>query len=193
MFMGLDKPARERAAELIGRYVEGEINGSQLEEGWPQSDRDAALEKIAGELFLRLGSRRLPEQFLPPLRDDVEALLERCRLFLLSDLPYAWGWVGTPGCLTFMLAVAAVVTTAAALASLAGAGWAALLASILILVSPLALLGRVRDARRRIQTLLADDLSCWPFERPEDLAEHAGGSGGGPPEEAGRGGGGAGA
>ena len=175
VFMVADIPARRRAAELIEAYLAGAVSGGELQEAWPTAEKDEALEKIGGELFRRLGGGRFAEEFDGAGEAGARDVLDRCRRFLGSEYPYAWGAVGAPGCLGVLLGVLLALLWLLTLEALVEEQW---LMTVLLGVPAVLLMGlmiNLHQDRGRMGPLTQGDLKCWPFERAEDMSAGADG------------------
>jgi len=162
--------ARRLAAELLGDYLGDRISGGQLEESWPSSGQDAALEGIAGVIFPHVRGGRLSEEYDQAQREDLGRILGRCRSFLLCELPYGWGDVGAHGCLNLGIAAAMFLLGLMAVIAL----FAERIVEAALCLIPMALLLALRreinDRRGRMRSLVSGDLRYWPFDREEDLS-----------------------
>ena len=89
--MTIEQTKRQIGADLLRQLIAGEITNDQFHRGFPRSESDAALGAIfvgAWVTYSDFREHRLTGKDTP----DVKALavLERCRLFLKSDLPFEW-------------------------------------------------------------------------------------------------------
>lgn len=86
----IDRSARDAAAELLERFRSGAATNDELEDGWPTSATDVALDQIAHHLWGTYDDMK--EYRLDPALLDRERseLYARTTLFLQSSLPYEW-------------------------------------------------------------------------------------------------------
>ncbi len=179
----IDIPARRRAAELISEYLAGRISGGDMEEAWPGSDRDKALEKIASEIFPEIGGGTLSEEFGEAGQEALRQILARCRAFLLSEYPYNWGLLRAPGCLTLMAGWAVLLLLLSMAIMAIDEQWFGVFLALIPVMLLTGLLTRFRRSWSRLESLNSGDLQYWPFEREEDVPasgaegsqEHGGG------------------
>ncbi len=87
----IDRAARDAAIDLISQYFGGFITNDELLDEFPRSSPDSALEGIYQKLF-DLTVDVYSHKMLGSLTGDPEnyALVQRCLLFLRSDLEYRW-------------------------------------------------------------------------------------------------------
>ena len=83
--MTANAAAREKAAELIERFLAKPITNDELEDSWPLAPSDPAIEEIRHAVWLTYDD--LEEQLGP---SGGHELLRRCANFLRSDEAYAW-------------------------------------------------------------------------------------------------------
>ena len=165
----IDSAARLRAAELIERYLADEMTGRQVAEAWPTSELDRALAEIGAEMLPEIHGEKLGGEFGEPRRAELRTVLARCRLFLLSDYPYAWSWVVVPGCATFLVGGAVVLLGLLTLIELVreegyGALWFGIPTLFLVGVYL-----TLKEKRGRLRSMVHGDLVDWPFEREQDV------------------------
>jgi len=84
------RAARDRAADLTRRFLDGRITNRELECSWPQVE-DRALEGVGYFLSL-LSDPRREHPIRPEDAGNIEVRgqLRRCIGFLRSDFSYAW-------------------------------------------------------------------------------------------------------
>jgi hypothetical protein len=166
-----DLTARRMAAELIAQYIQDRIRGGDIEESWPTSPSDPALEDIGTYVFRLAGNRRLSQEMSPADRADSVKVLHRCRLFLLSDRTYGWGSICDSSVITFFrgsMMVLMLILILAAFEQEPGVGSVALLLGALGCFA--AMLGRPKRLRLpNMETMTSGDYRYWPFELEEDL------------------------
>ena len=164
---------RFEAAELIRRYLDDEITGGEVAERWPICTEDRALTGISDEILPELRGGKLIKEHKEKNLKELRQILERCRLFLSTKLPYAWGKLGTGSCLSFgCLTVVLVFLSGTVIAVLVNG----LIGGILIL-TPLA--GAVisipasgvtsKADPSKIQSMVKGNLKYWPFEFEGDF------------------------
>jgi hypothetical protein len=83
----VDREARRAAALLIRQLYHGEITNDDFHVGWPRNSSDRALRAIGFTLNFAIS-----ENITRPLEfgEDGRTHLERCALFLDSNLEYEW-------------------------------------------------------------------------------------------------------
>jgi hypothetical protein len=89
--MTIDRPARNFAADLIGRFKDGEISNDEFMDEWPWRSKDPAIKAISHELWFTysdLKNHTLIGKYA--LNAKGVALYERCILFLQSEEEYVW-------------------------------------------------------------------------------------------------------
>jgi hypothetical protein len=86
-----EQTQRRFGADLLRQFIAGEITNEQFHRNFPRSKSDAALNAIfrgAWVTYSDLREYRLVGKDAPS--EKVRAILERCRLFLTTDLPFEW-------------------------------------------------------------------------------------------------------
>ncbi len=87
----IDRHDRDRAAHLVQQLRDGSVSNFDFEGKWPQGGSDRALNAISSMLwhyYDDLHEHTLTEAHA--LSGGARDLLDRCALFLLSDLEYLW-------------------------------------------------------------------------------------------------------
>lgn len=82
---------RRFGADLLRQFIAGEITNDQFHRNFPRNESDAALKAIfrgAWVTYSDLREYRLVGKDTPS--EKVRATLERCQLFLTTDLPFEW-------------------------------------------------------------------------------------------------------
>ena len=178
----VNPPARDAAARLIDGFLAGDLPVADLRERWPPPGWDAGVRAVAEELLPLLPKGESPH---PPAGSPAAVLvdaLERCRLFLRSNLPYRHGHLRRESPWPLLLAGVVLLGGAVPVGFLVGMlmlpifGPAGLLAAgvgaWLWCVGCLLLLPRWsrRAMDRRFRKRLASgDLVSWPFANQADL------------------------
>jgi hypothetical protein len=101
----IDRSARDAAAELLEKFRSGAATNDELEDGWPTSATDVALDQIAHHLWGTYDD--LKEHRLGPALPDRERneLYARTTLFLRSSLRYEWPLLRRMGLRSIVVAV----------------------------------------------------------------------------------------
>ena len=89
--MTIERAKRRVGADLLRQFIAGEITNEQFHRNFPRSDSDAALRAILRSVWLTYSDfreHRLVGKDAP--KAEVRAILERCQLFLTTDLPFEW-------------------------------------------------------------------------------------------------------
>jgi hypothetical protein len=89
--MTIEQTQRRFGADILRQFIAGEITNEQFHRNFPRSTSDAALNAIfrgAWVTYSDLREYRLVGKDTPS--EMVRAILERCRLFLTTDLPFEW-------------------------------------------------------------------------------------------------------
>ena len=170
----IDRNARDRAADLLRRFIAGEITNGEMFRVWPESEdegvirvADAVMEQVAavtGDLF--------SEATAIFTFGDGNALgpgglqrLERFRLFLESDCDYTWSHRSASFIGWYMLALV-LLPSWVGIIGYQGV-WIPLLLAAAAFIVPLV---RVRRADRlRTQRDQAVLNGPWPFADDEQL------------------------
>jgi hypothetical protein len=99
----VDQESRAQATETIRALTAGKIDSDQFEDGYPLRSRDLGVKVVWWQIW-GLYSDLKTERFTPehPPSDEVRDLLDRCALFLSTDLPYAWPRLGFWGTFPFL-------------------------------------------------------------------------------------------
>ena len=87
----VDRHARNIAAEALRDFMEGSISNKEYERRYPKSKDDPALWGIYANIWFCYSDTS--EHTLSgkhALTDDGRAIVERCLLFLKSDLEFQW-------------------------------------------------------------------------------------------------------
>jgi hypothetical protein len=86
----IDRTARDRAADVVARFLAGEITNRQLETLWPESSELGllAVESYIWTLYDDLKVQRLQAKFSQD--PHTVRLVTNCIRFLQSDEEYAW-------------------------------------------------------------------------------------------------------
>lgn len=87
----VDPARRAVAARVLKDFASGTTSNDEFERDFPHSDQDAALQGIKSNvwmLYSDLKTHKLTGKYDLPA--DTKALLERCVLFLHSDLEFEW-------------------------------------------------------------------------------------------------------
>jgi hypothetical protein len=87
----IDRHARDLAAEAVRDFMEGSISNKEYERRFPRSKGDPALWAIYSQVWFCYSD--ILEHTLTgkhALNDERRAVMERCLLFLKSDLEYQW-------------------------------------------------------------------------------------------------------
>jgi len=87
----IDREARDVAVTALRDFMEGAISNREYERKYPTSERDPALWAIYSQIWFHYSD--ISEHTLTgkhQLNVDGQRLLERCLLFLRSDLEYLW-------------------------------------------------------------------------------------------------------
>jgi hypothetical protein len=108
----IDRPARDEARRLLDRVREGALTNWQLEDAWPKSDVDPAINCILRWLWTQCDDDEASE-VLACLGEEDAKVLDRCIQFLATDLEFPlraltpdeesaerrkWGVEWLPGC-----------------------------------------------------------------------------------------------
>jgi len=169
----VDRPARDLGAELVHRYLGGQISGGDLHKGWPSSDKDAALYAIGREILPQVRGAKLPDEYTDEHRQQIRTILERCELFLTTELPYGWGNLGLGSCITYGCAVVVLIVATGTI--FAVLGWSYVGFALLVLTMIVAFLSipargvSSKENWEKVQAMIDGDLKHWPFESEEDL------------------------
>lgn len=87
----VDTPARQQAANLLRNFLAGSISNTELDHGFPQRSMDPVIHAIYRRTF---GFQDDIQEFHATGRFAVEGptreLLDRCVLFLQTELAYEW-------------------------------------------------------------------------------------------------------
>lgn len=89
--MTTEQTQRRLGADLLRQFMAGEITNEQFHRSFPRSKSDAALKAIfrgAWVTYSDLREYRLVGKDAP--NEKVRSILERCQLFLTTDLPFEW-------------------------------------------------------------------------------------------------------
>jgi hypothetical protein len=89
--MTIELEQRRFGADLLRQFIAGEITNEQFHRNFPRSTSDTALNAIfrgAWVTYSDLREYRLVGKDAPS--EKVQAILESCRLFLTTDLPFEW-------------------------------------------------------------------------------------------------------
>lgn len=89
--MSIDHTKRQVGADLLRQLIAGEITNDQFHRSFPRGGSDVALSAIflaAWVTYSDLREYRLAGKDAP--KEKTLAALERCRLFLTTDLPFEW-------------------------------------------------------------------------------------------------------
>lgn len=99
----VDKESRARATEIIRAFAAGKVDNDQFEDGYPLRSRDLGVKVVWWQIW-GLYSDLKTERFTPehPPSAEVRDLLDRCQLFLSTDLPYEWPRLGFWGTFPFL-------------------------------------------------------------------------------------------
>jgi hypothetical protein len=87
----IDRHARDIASGLIQAFMEGSISNREYERRYPKSKTDPALWEIYKQIWVLYSD--LKEHVLPGkqgLKDETCSFLERCILFLKTDIDFKW-------------------------------------------------------------------------------------------------------
>lgn len=87
----IDRQARDIASGLIQAFMEGSITNREYERRYPKSKSDPAIWEVYKQIWFLYSD--LKEHSLPGkqgLKDETRSFLERCILFLKSDLDFKW-------------------------------------------------------------------------------------------------------
>jgi hypothetical protein len=87
----VDRSARNIAADVIREFMEGSISNREYERRYPRSNDDLALREIYVQIWFLYSD--LKEHNLSgkhALKDEPRTFLDRCILFLRSDLEFQW-------------------------------------------------------------------------------------------------------
>ncbi len=87
----MDRRARDIAAEALQKFMEGSISNREYERRFPRTKDDPALWAIYSHTWFCYSDTS--EHTLTgkhALNDERHAILERCLLFLRSDLEFQW-------------------------------------------------------------------------------------------------------
>ena len=86
-----EQTTRRLGADLLRQFIAGEITNDQFHRAFPSSESDVALRAIFRGVWVTysdLRTHRMIGRDAP--KEEVRAVLERCRLFLTTDLPFEW-------------------------------------------------------------------------------------------------------
>jgi len=87
----VDRDARNEATRVIREFADGEVSNEQYEKQYPKSDSDPALSEIFLQiwfLYSDMTEHKLAGKYA--LGAEQSAFVERCILFLTSDLEFEW-------------------------------------------------------------------------------------------------------
>lgn len=87
----VDRKARDEAAAAIQKLIEGSISNDEYERKSRRNKQDAGLEAVSilvWNFYSDLSEHKLIGKY--SLTDDQRTLLQRCVLFLKSDLEFEW-------------------------------------------------------------------------------------------------------
>jgi hypothetical protein len=87
----VDRDARDKAAIALRKFADGDISNEQYEKQYPKSDSDLGLAEIFLQiwfLYSDLKEHKLTDKYT--LGAEQSAFVERCVLFLTSDLEFEW-------------------------------------------------------------------------------------------------------
>ncbi len=87
----VDRQARDIAADLVARFMNGLITNDEYERQYPRNPRDPALRAVHHGLwssYSDLRIHRLTGKYA--LTTEGRAMFERCCCFLKSDLEFKW-------------------------------------------------------------------------------------------------------
>lgn len=142
----VDRDRRDIAAQLVRRFLAGEITSDDLESGWPGNKHDRALEAVSSMVWLFYDDHR-PRQMVgkEAASSEERGLLVRYAAFLDSEFEYDWPVSNFMG--------------------LSGLG--PLVPLSLGLLAPLDRWIKARNARMDAEMDAHGDMSVWPFTRSE--------------------------
>jgi hypothetical protein len=81
---------RSFAGELIVKYLSLEITSDELNDDFPDDERDPALEAIWSNLWRYYSDTSHKAEGKHELSPEAKDLFERCAAFLRTDLDYEW-------------------------------------------------------------------------------------------------------
>ncbi len=87
----IDRTQRDAARRLLRSFIDGEITNDDFEAQFPRSAEDSAIPAIKANvwmLYSDLRQHKLTGKHAPNAEN--RAILERCVLFLESDLEFKW-------------------------------------------------------------------------------------------------------
>jgi len=87
----VDRHTRDIAAQALGEFMDGSISNREYERRYPKSKDDPALRGIYANIWFCYSDTS--EHTLTgkhALTDEGRAIIERCLLFLKSDLEFQW-------------------------------------------------------------------------------------------------------
>ena len=79
---------RKQAATLVRQFLEGQINSDDYDSDFPDDTRDEGLLAVYDRLWLLYSDQTPYRLNKASLTDDERAVIERCILFLWTDLEY---------------------------------------------------------------------------------------------------------
>jgi hypothetical protein len=168
----IDRDARNALAEKLTALVEGVITNDQFLQSRPETGRDRAVDEIwrfGDSLYSDIAPYRLVGR--NAISDDVRDVVQRCILFLQSDLEYMWpvypdnigqkwligGWI-----ITYLSPWAMFFNWPQLSIALFGVG--------LLLWAIYYLLQMIQTRKeRQLFRKCGGDLAVWPFFQASDL------------------------
>jgi hypothetical protein len=87
----VDRTQRDAARRVLRRFIDGEITNDEFEAQFPRSAEDSAIPAIKANawiLYSDLRQHKLTGKYAP--NAEIRAILERCVLFLETDLEFKW-------------------------------------------------------------------------------------------------------
>ena len=79
---------RKKAADIISRWLDGELTNHQMDDDWPWKSEDLAVVHIGGELWTLFDDFPESRLDISDLNSDDVELLRRCLAFLESGEEY---------------------------------------------------------------------------------------------------------
>lgn len=163
----VDRPARQRAADLLDEYLAGRADAEGLREHWPQSDIDRCLAGIANVALPLLDDGLYSQR----RQEDLAPVLQRCLLHLRSDNPYVQG---DPAAATFIVKAgfgAVCVLAWLAVMPYLKTDREGVIATCLFVVLFAVGLHFLRGRKVKLDSLVSGDMRYWPFDGKADYVE----------------------